>query len=238
MSYINYSPDGASLKAMDVLGELGLAVPLIDSKQQQPWRRWPRARLVTGAVLEGYLAQLEVLTQALEHPEHSILEMPFHAGPGTAFILKPLSRDSVVLNSTDHDATPVVNYATGANPIDFDIMVTYVDYFYRLYSADAWQAHGDVEVAPGVDVTEHDALIEYIKRTVIQSLMHPCCIAAMLPREKGCVVDSSLSVHGISGLRVADCSIILTIPGSHTTTTAYAIGKKAAEIIHRRWKSM
>ncbi|KAK2055336.1 GMC oxidoreductase [Colletotrichum caudatum] len=191
----------------------------------------------SGAVLEGYLAQLEILAQALEHPEHPILEMPFQEGPGIAFLLKPLSRGSVVLNSTDHDATPIVNYATGANPIDLDIMAAYVDYFRRFYSADAWQARGAVEVAPGADITEHDSLIEYVKDTVIQSLMHPCCTAAMLPREKGGVVDSSLSVYGIPGLRVADCSIIPTIPASHTTTTAYAIGEKAAEIIIRRWKS-
>ncbi|EFQ31579.1 GMC oxidoreductase [Colletotrichum graminicola M1.001] len=180
----------------------------------------------TGAVIEGYLAQLEVLAQAFEHPEHPILEMPFHADPGIAFLLKPLSRGSVVLNATDHDSTPIVNYATGANPIDLDIMATYVDYVRHLYSADVWQAHGAVEVAPGADITKHDALIEYVKSTVIQSLMHPCCTATMLPREKGGVVDSSLSVYGISGLRVADCSIIPTIPASHTTTTAYAIGEK------------
>ncbi|KAG9254743.1 GMC oxidoreductase [Emericellopsis atlantica] len=190
----------------------------------------------TETVQEGYLAQLEIIAQALEHPEHPILEMPFHTGPGTAFLLKPLSRGSVVLNSTDHDATPIVNYATGANPIDLDIMATYVDYFRRLYATDTWQELGAVEVAPGADVTEHDALIEYVKDTVIQSLMHPCCTAAMLPREKGGVVDSSLSVYGISGLRVADCSIIPTVPAAHTTTTAYAIGEKAAEIIIRRWK--
>ena len=180
----------------------------------------------TETVQEGYLAQLEIIAQALEHPEHPILEMPFHTGPATAFLLKPLSRGSVVLNSSDHDATPIVNYATGANPIDLDIMATYVDYFRRLYATDTWQQLGAVEVAPGANITEHDALVEYVKDTVIQSLMHPCCTAAMLPREKGGVVDSSLSVYGISGLRVADCSIIPTIPAAHTTTTAYAIGEK------------
>lgn len=180
----------------------------------------------TETVQEGYLAQLEILAQALEHPQHPILEMPFHTGPGTSFLLKPLSRGSIVLNSDDHDATPIVNYATGANPIDLEIMATYIDYFRRLYSADTWQDLGAVEVSPGAHVTEHDSLIEYVKNTVIQSLMHPCCTAAMLPREKGGVVDTSLSVYGISGLRVADCSIIPTIPASHTTTTAYAIGEK------------
>ncbi|WYZ41952.1 hypothetical protein EsH8_V_000847 [Colletotrichum jinshuiense] len=187
-------------------------------------------------VREGYMAQLEIIAQALEHPEHPILEMPFQSGPATAFLLKPLSRGSVILNSTDHDATPVVNYATGANPIDLEIMAAYIDYFRRLFSTDTWQGLDAFEVAPGANVTEHDALIEYIKNNVIQSLMHPCCTAAMLPREKGGVVDSSLSVYGIPGLRVADCSIIPTVPAAHTTTTAYAIGEKAAEVIIRRWE--
>lgn len=186
-------------------------------------------------VQEGYLTQLEIIAQALEHPEHPILEMPFHTGPGTAFLLKPLSRGSVVLNSTNHDATPIVNYATGANPIDLEIMATYVDYFRRLYATDTWQKLGAVEVAPGANVTKHDDIIEFVKNTVIQSLMHPCCTAAMLPREKGGVVDSSLRVHGFSRLRVADCSIIPTVPAAHTTTTAYAIGEKAAEIIIKKW---
>ncbi|KAI9146820.1 GMC oxidoreductase [Paramyrothecium foliicola] len=189
----------------------------------------------TEIVQEGYLAQLEILAQALEHPEHPILEMPFATGPGTAFLLKPLSRGSVVLNSTDHNATPIVNYATGANPIDLDIMATYVDYFRRIYATDTWKELGAVEVSPGANVTAHDVLVEYVKNNVIQSLMHPCCTAAMLPREKGGVVDSSLSVHGISGLRIADCSIIPTVPAAHTTTTAYAIGERAAEIIIREW---
>ncbi|KAH7304044.1 GMC oxidoreductase [Stachybotrys elegans] len=191
----------------------------------------------TETVREGYLAQLEILAQALEHPEHPILESPFTSGPGTAFLLKPLSRGSVVLNSENHDATPIVNYATGANPIDLEILVSYVDYFRRLYATDTYQNLGAVEVAPGANVTEHGALIEYVKNTVIQSLMHPCCTAAMMPREKGGVVDSSLSVYGISGLRVADCSIIPTLPAAHTTTTAYAIGEKAANIIIKRWRT-
>lgn len=189
-------------------------------------------RTAAETVQNGYLAQLEIHAQALEHPEHPILEMPFTSAPGTAIHLKPLSRGSVILNSSDHDATPILNYATGANPIDLDIMTTYVDYFRRVYSTDAWQERNAVEVAPGAKVTEHDALIEFVKNNVIQSHMHPCCTAAMLPREKGGVVDSSLSVYGISGLRVADCSIIPTLPAAHTTTTAYAIGEKVSVTCH------
>ncbi|KAF4830320.1 Dehydrogenase xptC [Colletotrichum tropicale] len=187
-------------------------------------------------VQTGYLAQLQAIAKALENPEHPILEMPFHAAPSMAILLKPLSRGSVVLDPADHDATPIVNYATGTNPVDLNIMSSYIDYFRRLYAIDTWKDLGPVEVAPGANVTQHEALLDWVKDNVVQSLMHPCCTAAMLPREKGGVVDSSLAVFGISGLRVADCSIIPTIPASHTTTTAYAIGEKAAEIIISKWR--
>ncbi|KAG6357437.1 hypothetical protein INS49_013314 [Diaporthe citri] len=120
-------------------------------------------------VQHGYLAQLEILAQALEHPEHPKLEMPFATGgPGTAFLLKPLSRGCVMLNSSDHDATPIVNYATGANPVDLDIMATYVDYFRRIYSTHTWQERNAVEVTPGANVTEHDALIEFAAEIIIK----------------------------------------------------------------------
>ena len=49
--------------------------------------------------------------------------------------------------------------------------------------------------------------VNYAEDNVLQSHMHPCCTAAMMPRDKD-VVDSGLSVCGIPGLRVADCSII------------------------------
>ncbi|KAK1843992.1 gmc oxidoreductase [Colletotrichum chrysophilum] len=204
-----------------------------------------RAQIADGSALQylpasadntvqtGYLAQLQAIAKALENPEHPVLEMPFHAAPSMAFLLKPLSRGSVVLDPADHDATPIVNYATGTNPVDLNIMSSYIDYFRRLYAIDTWKDLGPVEVAPGANVTQHAALLDWVKDNVVQSLMHPCCTAAMLPREKGGVVDSSLAVFGISGLRVADCSIIPTIPASHTTTTAYAIGEKVSLCSYR-----
>ncbi|CAI6101405.1 unnamed protein product, partial [Clonostachys chloroleuca] len=221
-----WSYDEPSPKEADITNNATYAAEAVAQFRERPARGPYTLAMGKSAAYEGYLTQLEIIAQALEHPEHPILEMPFHTGPAIAFLLKPLSRGSVVLNSDDHDATPIVNYATGANPIDLEIMATYIDYFRRIYATDAWQELDAVEVAPGANVTTHKALIEYVKDNVVQSLMHPCFTAAMLPRDKGGVVNSSLSVYGISGLRVADCSIIPTIPAAHTTTAAYAIGEK------------
>ena len=45
------------------------------------------------------------------------------------------------------------------------------------------------------------------------------------------VVDSELRVHSISGLRVADGSIMPSIPSANTAATVYAIAERAAELI-------
>jgi choline dehydrogenase len=45
------------------------------------------------------------------------------------------------------------------------------------------------------------------------------------------VVDSELRVHGIGGLRVADGSVMPSIPSANTAATVYAIAERAAELI-------
>jgi choline dehydrogenase-like flavoprotein len=47
----------------------------------------------------------------------------------------------------------------------------------------------------------------------------------------GPVVDAELCVHGITGLRVADTSVLPTVPRRGTAATAVAIGEKAAQLM-------
>ena len=52
----------------------------------------------------------------------------------------------------------------------------------------------------------------------------------MLPREKKGVVDASLSVYGVKGLKLADLSIVPRNGAANTNNTALAVGEKAADI--------
>jgi 5-(hydroxymethyl)furfural/furfural oxidase len=51
------------------------------------------------------------------------------------------------------------------------------------------------------------------------------------PDDLTAVVDSSSRVHGISGLRVVDASIMPTIPRAATNLTAIMIGEKVAHAL-------
>jgi choline dehydrogenase len=45
------------------------------------------------------------------------------------------------------------------------------------------------------------------------------------------VVDSTLKVHGVEALRIADASIAPGIPNANTHATVVMIGEKAADLI-------
>ena len=59
----------------------------------------------------------------------------------------------------------------------------------------------------------------------------------MAKREDGGVVDRSLNVYGVQGLRIADASIFPRLIGVKPQATVVMVGEKCAEIIQEEWRS-
>jgi len=85
---------------------------------------------------------------------------------------------------------------------------------------------------PDIVYSEHDdAAIDAFHRRLAHSSYHSLGTCAMCPQSKYGVVDSSLNVYGVSGLKIADLSICPSNVGANTCNTAQIIGEKAALII-------
>lgn len=63
---------------------------------------------------------------------------------------------------------------------------------------------------------------------------HPMGSCAMLPREKGGVVDAELRVHGVRGLRVVDASVFPLHVQGNIVSLVYAVAEKVADMIRGR----
>ena len=88
---------------------------------------------------------------------------------------------------------------------------------------------GGRERLPGREVESDEALDAYV-RDHVQSSYHPAGTCKM-GRDPLAVVDPCCRVHGVEGLRVADASIMPTIPSCNLNCPSMMIGEKASDLI-------
>ena len=85
------------------------------------------------------------------------------------------------------------------------------------------------EIAPGADRTTDDEILDWVKQAA-ETTYHPVGTCKM-GSEPMAVVDAQLRVHGITGLRVADASIMPTLTSGNTNAPSIMIGEKAADMV-------
>ncbi|RYP76379.1 hypothetical protein DL771_001818 [Monosporascus sp. 5C6A] len=82
--------------------------------------------------------------------------------------------------------------------------------------------------------TDSDAAKKYIRSRAI-SMWHPAGTCAMLPEEKGGVVNTELKVYGVQNLRIVDSSVVPLLPPGNLQSTVYAVAEKAADLIKQEY---
>jgi alcohol oxidase len=78
---------------------------------------------------------------------------------------------------------------------------------------------------------EDDEAIEDWIRGNLNTTWHSLGTCQMREKSKGGVVDGKLNVYGVTGLKVADLSMVPENVGANTNNTALVVGEKAAVII-------
>ena len=155
-----------------------------------------------------------------------------HPWPGCTFSvcqLRPESRGTVRIASKDPLAAPAIHANYLSAELDRRYAVEMQRYARRLAATEALRPYLASEHRPGPDVRSEDELLDAAGR-LGQTIFHPSGTCAM-GRGDQAVVDSALRVHGVSGLRVADCSIMPTLVSGNTHAPVVMIGEKAAEAI-------
>lgn len=145
-------------------------------------------------------------------------------------LLKPLSRGSVHINSTNPLEPPIIDPKYLSAPHDKFVFAKAVEYTRKIVTTEPLRSIIQGPVLPDSTVQTEADLVDYVN-TRSQSEHHFVGTSAMTPRSQGGVVDPSLVVYGTSNVRVADLSVIANVPGIHTVSLAYMVAERAAEII-------
>jgi choline dehydrogenase len=150
-----------------------------------------------------------------------------------ASAVAPDSRGSVRLASASPLDAPLIDPGLLREPADLERLETGLAIIRQAAAGAAFARLGVTEAHPGSEVRGGD-LRAWIRRTV-SSYYHPAGTCRIGPgTDPGAVVDPELRVHGITGLRVADASVMPLIPNAHPNATVLAIAERAASLIAGR----
>ena len=144
-------------------------------------------------------------------------------------LLRPKSRGSVKLASSDPQAAPLIDPNFLAERDDMDALVRGFKIMRKIMGQPALAGHGGRESETSTGAIS-DAQIEQFIRNHADTIYHPVgsCRMGNGPLD---VVDSQLRVHGLEGLRVVDASIMPRMVGGNTNAPTIMIAEKAADMI-------
>mgnify|MGYP001942466091 CR=1 FL=1 len=144
-------------------------------------------------------------------------------------LLRPKSRGSVKLNSSDPIAAPKINLNMLSHPDDVKDLIKGVKKTRELLTADAFKEYLSDEVFPGEGCQSDEALEEFLRRKAVQ-VHHPVGTCKM-GVDAMAVVDPELRVHGLKNIRVVDASVMPSLIGGNTNAPAIMIAEKASAMI-------
>lgn len=153
--------------------------------------------------------------------------VPMHGWTMFAGLAQPASRGRLRLQGADPLAPLVIDANMMSDPADMDTAVACVQLCRELGNAQAFRPFVRGEAMPG-DL-ERGAFKQFIRDAAV-TYWHQSCTAKM-----GCdsmsVVDASLRVYGIEGLRVADGSIMPRVTTGNTQAPCAIIGERAGQML-------
>jgi choline dehydrogenase len=176
----------------------------------------------------------------LDAPDAAIAWIPFLVGDNyklakdsgvTAItnILRSESTGNIHVTSKVPQTPPAVRFNFLTAQLDRDVTVEAMRVARRIMTAPAMQGIVTDELAPGVNIDSDDELLDWVKQNA-ETTYHPVGTCKM-GSDPMAVVDDELRVHGMTGLRVADASIMPTLTSGNTNAPSIMIGEKASRMV-------
>ena len=193
----------------------------------------PSAPLIAFLKTRPELDEPDVQFHLVPYTIKSAARRELHEEPGlttACYQLRPESLGSVHISSADPSVQPSIRFNFLSDPIDQQTMIDGFRLMRRLAMAKALDGLRGEERSPGAHIDSDDEILNWIRENA-ETAYHPIGTCRMGPVTGLTVVDDRLRVHGLSGLRIADASIMPTMISGNTNAASIMIGEKAAAMI-------
>jgi choline dehydrogenase len=179
----------------------------------------------------------------IEHPDLQFTFMPLAVMPGTVEtraehsfqvhidLLRPESVGKVEARSADPRQAPAIQFNYLQSPRDREDFRVSVQLLREILAQKALDPYRGEELFPGPTVRGKDAIDAWV-RLALETCYHPVGTCKMgTASDTSAVVDDTLCVHGVDGLRVVDASIMPSIVSGNTNAPTIMIAERAADLI-------
>jgi choline dehydrogenase len=153
----------------------------------------------------------------------------FSAFTGSICLVRPESRGSIRITSTDPAAPPEIRLNFLTNVTDIQAAIAGIRGMRRVCAAEALTRYEVEEFRPGPEFLT-DKQLAAAARDITATIFHPTSTCSMGPDETA-VVDSRLRVRGVDRLRVVDASVMPMIISGNTNAATIMIAEKASDMI-------
>lgn len=169
----------------------------------------------------------------------SLIRQPFsapttdHTRPDAfmchACLLRPESRGEITLRSADPAEAPAIQPNYLSMERDRTTLREAFKAMRHVMTQPALARYSTGEILPGPGVAS-DAEIDAFVRSAASTVYHPVGSCRM-GADDDAVVDETLKVRGVEGLRVVDASVMPTLVGGNTNAPTVMIAEKASDMI-------
>jgi choline dehydrogenase-like flavoprotein len=147
-------------------------------------------------------------------------------------VLRPKSIGEIRIKRQGDRIAQEIDHRFFSDPQDARVLMEGIKLARSIFAAAPMRGLKGQEILPGPDVQTDDEILSYLRAEAL-TVYHPVGTAKM-GRDAMAVVDPvSMKVHGITGLRIADASVMPTLIGGNTNAPSMMIGEKCARAIRQ-----
>jgi choline dehydrogenase len=174
---------------------------------------------------------LELIFAPVPYIDHGAVKP---AGDGTSIgvvLLQPASRGRIRLASPSPRVAPQIDagYLSDPGGKDLATLILGIRKAQQIYGARALAPYAGAPIEPGPGATTDNAIERFVREQA-ETIYHPVGTCRM-GADDASVVDLTLRVRAVEGLRVADASIMPRINRGHTYAPTIMIAERAAAMI-------